>query len=90
MDINKTLEERGKTYGSFKSFSAISQALKNRLRASAGHANLTDAQVESLDMIMHKVAKILNGSPDHIDSWHDIAGYAQLVVNILEEQTRHD
>jgi len=90
MDINKTLQEREKTYGSFESFSEISQALKNTLRASDGHANLTNAQVESLDMIMHKAARILNGSPDHIDSWHDIAGYAQLVVDILEEQAKND
>ena len=43
------------------------------------HANLKSYQRESLDMIVHKIARILNGDPNHVDSWHDIAGYATLV-----------
>ena len=39
-------------------------------------------------MILHKVARILNGDPDYVDSWADIAGYAQLVVNILEKRSK--
>ena len=36
-------------------------------------------------MICHKLSRIANGDPFYADSWHDIAGYSQLVVNILEE-----
>jgi hypothetical protein len=36
-----------------------------------------------LDMICHKIGRIINGDPDYADSWHDIAGYAQLVANRL-------
>jgi hypothetical protein len=34
-------------------------------------------------MIQHKVARILNGEPDYSDNWHDIAGYATLVDDLL-------
>lgn len=37
-------------------------------------------------MIAHKLARIMNGDPNYIDNWTDIAGYAQLVVDILEQR----
>lgn len=30
--------------------------------------------------------RILNGDPDYHDSWHDIAGYAQLVADQLSPE----
>lgn len=45
-------------------------------------------QQEALDMICHKIGRILNGDPDYADSWHDIAGYAQLVADRLNGVTR--
>ena len=41
-------------------------------------------QREALEMIMHKVGRIMNGDPDYADSWADIAGYAKLVTDRLE------
>jgi len=35
-------------------------------------------------MIAHKIARIINGDPNHLDSWHDIAGYATLVEQELK------
>ena len=45
--------------------------------------NLADDQREALEMIAHKIGRILNGDPDYDDSWVDIAGYAQLVADRL-------
>ena len=45
--------------------------------------DLSPDQREALEMIAHKIARILNGDPDYADSWHDIAGYAQLVADRL-------
>ena len=39
--------------------------------------------LESLTLICHKLARIANGDPFYDDSWKDIAGYSQLVVDIL-------
>ena len=41
---------------------------------------------EALDMIFHKIARILNGDPNYADSWHDIAGYATLIDKELNNE----
>ena len=46
-------------------------------------AKLDPDQREALEMIAHKMARILNGDQDHLDSWHDIQGYARLVEQRL-------
>lgn len=45
--------------------------------------NLDPDQKEALEMIAHKIGRILNGDPNYADSWHDIAGYAKLVDDRL-------
>jgi len=45
-------------------------------------------QREALDMICHKIARIVNGNPDYADSWTDIAGYATLVAERLENDSK--
>lgn len=82
-NIQKTLKERGKRYGDFLGHATIAQALKDIIRATPGWKRLAPDQKESLEMNMHKTARILNGDPDYWDSWHDIGGYSELVVNRL-------
>ena len=83
MSIEKTLAERGAVYGRFQDQAKISQALKREMRAAPGWQELPDDMREALEMVQHKVARILNGSPDYSDSWHDIAGYSTLVEKRL-------
>lgn len=45
--------------------------------------SLAADQKEALEMIAHKVGRILNGDPNYDDSWIDIAGYATLVAKRL-------
>jgi len=42
------------------------------------------SQQEALAMIAHKIGRIINGNPYYADSWIDIIGYAQLIVDELE------
>jgi hypothetical protein len=87
MDIKKTLEERGEKYGEFVNHAAISQRLKLVISMNLrdkGKA-LDQDQKEALEMICHKIARIINGDPDYIDNWVDIAGYATLVADRLEK-----
>lgn len=81
-DVDSILEERAKTYGAFEDFAEISQALKAHIHKHG--ARLAPDQKEALEMIMHKAARILNGNPDYLDSWHDISGYAALVAERLQ------
>ena len=79
MQVNDTLNERGKRYGEFSEHAAISQNLKAIMASQPGWYDLTASQRESLEMIAHKIARILNGDPNYADNWHDIAGYATLI-----------
>lgn len=83
MNIDKTLEERQKTHGDFSTHAYISQILKNGLHNGNWH-DLDFDQKESLEMIVHKIARILNGNPNIHDHWHDIVGYAKLVADRLD------
>jgi len=84
-DITATLEERGSRYGKFTGHAEITIELKTvigRALSSRGRCLQPD-QLEALHMIAHKIGRIINGDPDYADSWHDIAGYAQLVADRL-------
>lgn len=90
VDINNTLSERGSRYGPFESHAAITQNFKRiAMSASPGKWQMLDAdQREALEMIFHKIGRILNGDPNHADSWVDIAGYATLVANRIVKWTK--
>lgn len=86
-EINKILEERGARYGKFKDHARISQELKRSMYRHIDQVSKIDPdpdQMEALEMIAHKIARVLNGDPDYSDSWRDIAGYATLVADRLD------
>ena len=85
MEIKDLLIERGKTHGDYTVHAMITQAVKNAMQAPDRNtdywAKLNDCQREALDMIAHKIGRILAGDPDFRDHWDDIAGYAKLVAD---------
>ena len=86
-DVNATLAERGSRYGKFKDHAKITQTLKRAIFQHIGivsKVKLDDDQLEALEMICHKIGRIVNGDPNYADSWTDIAGYAKLVADRLE------
>ena len=76
--IDDTLAARASNYGDYAEGSRVGQNILNAMKDSTGWERLTDDQKESLYMIAHKIRRIVNGNAEHYDSWHDIAGYAQL------------
>jgi hypothetical protein len=88
--ITATLEERGDRYGIFMGHAEIAQQLKGTVHMYEGRrgCDLSPDQREALDMIMHKVARIINGDSNYVDSWIDIAGYAKLVADRLQGVAR--
>jgi hypothetical protein len=83
-DITTTLTERGNRYGKFTGHAKVTQDLKDIIRRHTHGKPLADDQREALEMICHKIGRIVNGDPDYADSWIDIAGYATLVADRLE------
>jgi len=89
-NIDQTIDERALDYGKFKDSAALMQSIKRLLADHALRHNKTfaDDQWEALEMIVHKMARIVNGNPDKVDHWVDIAGYAKLVADRLQGNAR--
>ncbi len=82
-DIESVLAERGGNYGAFGVQADCSQQIKDIFTLSPGWAKATSVQREGLEMIAVKLSRIVNGNPNWVDSWVDIAGYATLVANSI-------
>ena len=83
--IENTLQQRGTRYGEFPEHARITQNIKRATADSPNWQQLSDDKKECLEMVAHKLGRILNGDPEYKDSWHDIIGYTKLVENTLDD-----
>ena len=83
-NIDKTLEERGKNYGTFEGNSWTTQSIKNACRLGESWEGMTHEKKEAIEMIAHKISRIVNGDPNFKDSWVDIQGYAKLAEQSIK------
>ena len=90
MTVDNVVDERAITYGKFEELAEVSQRFKDSLHYFLITRNkyLAPDQQEAMELIFHKFARVVNGDPDHIDNWKDIAGYATLVADRLEGNPR--
>lgn len=89
-DVDETLDNRAQDYGKFIEGAEIMQRLKRIVHnyIEKRGTPLAFDQCEAIDMIIHKLGRIINGNPDKVDSWVDIAGYAKLVADRLQGNAR--
>jgi hypothetical protein len=88
--VDNVLNDRAKDYGKFIEGAEIMQMLKRLV-----HNYIEDRgtplafdQREAIDMIIHKMGRIINGNPDKVDHWVDVAGYSTLVADRLRGNAR--
>ena len=88
--IDEVLNERGARYGTFAGQAEISQHIKRVVRGYLDKRgkSLADDQMEAVEMVIHKLARAINGDADFIDHWVDMAGYSQLVADRLQGVVR--
>ena len=86
--IETVIQERGSNYGRFEDGAEIMQQLKLIAHTSQGWERMKPIQREGMDMILHKIGRILNGDPAYIDSWVDIEGYSNLVSSWLKGESK--
>lgn len=84
MTVETILTQRKEVHGNFIDNARNSQQFKTIIHHSTNWDKLTPLQKEALDMIVHKVARIINGNPNEKDHWEDIAGYAILATKTVE------
>jgi len=92
MTDTASIPNRDRQHGGMKAVGEISQEIKATMREgvnwhgtdrhfSAGWQRLTPGEREALDMIAHKIARILSGSNPHDpEHWTDLAGYAHAAM----------
>lgn len=89
--VEEILTQRQKTHGPYKEHARVTQTIKSLMHSEGNWKILTVCQRETLDMIAHKIGRILSGDPNVQDHWDDIAGYSTLVSkNIVEHAAPSD
>ncbi len=78
------LVARKETHGAFYGNAKTAQAIKVIMVDTPNWGLVSDQEREALELIATKIARVLNGAPDALDSWRDIGGYAALIVSHLE------
>lgn len=90
MSIHDILDERHQTHGTFHEVADVSVGLRHMLLCvlMEKKKNLPCDQEEALVHICTKMSRVVNGNNNHVDNWRDIAGYATLVADRLEGNSR--
>ncbi len=83
------INERSKTHGDFKDNARITQGIKDYVLYYRT-PNLGNTQRESIDMIAHKMSRIVSGEWRFKDHWIDVGGYAELAVSREEARYSYD
>lgn len=85
--IDATLAERQSTYGNFEDVAFVTENIMSILAQVRvnGLNDLPNTHRMALYMIASKMARIVNGDFNFIESWHDISGYAKLVEDLIKE-----
>jgi hypothetical protein len=86
--VTQVLVERGKDYGDYASKAQFIQGVKYLMRSSPSWEAMDADMRESMEMIAHKMGRVVYGDSNYADSWIDIAGYAKLVADRLEGKVR--
>ncbi len=91
-DTDDLLDEREETHGDYENTARIIQRFKRVLytelleREVRGQDDLSYVAAESIEMILHKIGRVISGKWDHPDHWEDISGYADLVSRWIAEE----
>lgn len=86
-DVRATLVSHRGSHGDFAECARVSQEILRVLRTGSRWGDLTDPQVEAIQMIAHKLHRIVCGDPSVVDHWHDIAGYAVLAERCTGDES---
>lgn len=83
--LEHTLDQRGAKYGPFIDQATVAQYILEAFETGdpQNFHRMKPDQKWALINIAQKISRLLTGDPDHVDSWHDIAGYATLIEKRL-------
>lgn len=81
--VDATLSERQASYGCFEDVAFVTENIINVLKK-CNYDSMPHTHKMSMYMIASKMARLVNGDFNHLDSWHDIQGYAKLIEDLIK------
>ena len=88
MNVDETLEQRGAIYGDYRT-GVMARAeilgILNDIHMAEHNSNIPNVYNGMLFDVVNKLCR-LAVSPTHIDSWHDVQGYAKLAEDHFKAQ----
>jgi hypothetical protein len=83
------IPNRDNQHGGMEAVGLVAQDLKACMRTWGNNwSSLTPGEREALDMIAHKIARILSGADPHDpEHWTDLAGYAHAAMRGQSQTT---
>lgn len=84
-DIDNTIQDRASKYGDFREQGRVAQNLKDAMRDSPNWDALPAYMKEGLEMIQHKISRMLNGEILYDDNVHDIVGYTKIMQDRMQQ-----
>jgi len=86
-DTQELLDQRKTTHGSFTDQAPIVESIISVMRNSPNWRALPDTHRVSIYLIALKLGRIGTGNYNEPDHWADIAGYAKLIENKINDAT---
>lgn len=81
--VDSTLAERQAQYGSYEDVSFVTENIISVLKR-CNYDEMPNPHKMAMYMIASKMARLVSGDCNHLDSWHDIGGYSKLIENLIE------
>lgn len=82
LSVEGTLAERQKSYGCFEDVATVTEEIIKALKI-GNYDNMPKPHKMAMYMIASKMARLVNGDFNHLDSWHDIGGYSKLIEKLI-------
>lgn len=86
--IDQILNSREKTHGNFLMKANFIHEIMDNISELYSYQGMEADQKEALHMIIHKISRILYGNANYADNWIDIAGYAKLISDRLQQEEK--
>ena len=83
--MDPAIPNRDHQHGGMQAVGETTQRIKTTMRSTTNWTLLSYGGREALDMIAHKIGRILNGGDPHDrQHWEDIAGYAHAAMRSFD------
>ena len=83
------IPNRDHQHGGVQAVGETAQRIKGTMRSTTNWTLMSYGGREALDMIAHKIGRVLNGDDPHDrQHWEDIAGYAHAAMRSFDQTDR--